>query len=83
MLARCWTGKAKNVQVLHNAWDIIANNGLEDCTIKYVGDVSFLFEWNSKDIATRSMGENLVWMQQWFNEVKPWEDNGDSHGDCQ
>ncbi|GJZ03380.1 putative RNA-directed DNA polymerase, eukaryota, reverse transcriptase zinc-binding domain protein [Tanacetum coccineum] len=37
---------------------------------QYVGGVSFLFEWNSKDIATRSMGENLVWMQQWFNQEK-------------
>ncbi|PWA69137.1 hypothetical protein CTI12_AA284990 [Artemisia annua] len=77
---RCWTGKAKNVQVLHNAWDIMANNGLEDCIIRYVGGLTFLFEWNSKDDANRSMEENMCWIQQWFNDVKPWEEKGELHG---
>ncbi|GJR07733.1 nucleotide-binding alpha-beta plait domain-containing protein [Tanacetum coccineum] len=31
----CWSGKAKNIHVLQNAWDIMANNGLDDCKLKY------------------------------------------------
>ncbi|GJZ79424.1 nucleotide-binding alpha-beta plait domain-containing protein [Tanacetum coccineum] len=27
----CWVGKAKNYQVMQNAWDITKNNGLSDC----------------------------------------------------
>ncbi|GJT82210.1 nucleotide-binding alpha-beta plait domain-containing protein [Tanacetum coccineum] len=30
-LEKCWVGKAKNIQVLQNAWDIMKNNGLVDC----------------------------------------------------
>ncbi|GJW13487.1 nucleotide-binding alpha-beta plait domain-containing protein [Tanacetum coccineum] len=40
----CWMGKAKNFQVLQNAWDIVRNNGLENCNVKYVGGLSLLFE---------------------------------------
>ncbi|GKB07712.1 hypothetical protein Tco_0835996 [Tanacetum coccineum] len=42
----CWSGKAKNIHVLQNAWDIMANNGLDDCKLKYVRGLSF---YNSAD----------------------------------
>ncbi|PWA42136.1 ATPase, AAA-type, core [Artemisia annua] len=47
-LEKCWVGKAKNFHVLQNAWDIVKNNGLVDCNVKYVGGLSLLFEWESK-----------------------------------
>ncbi|GJT38737.1 nucleotide-binding alpha-beta plait domain-containing protein [Tanacetum coccineum] len=30
LLEKCWTGKAKNFQVLQNSWDIVSNNGDND-----------------------------------------------------
>ncbi|GKA20845.1 nucleotide-binding alpha-beta plait domain-containing protein [Tanacetum coccineum] len=60
--------------------DNAARSILDSCTIKYVGGLSFLLEWNSKDTTTKSMEENLCWMQQLFNDVKPWEENRGSHG---
>ncbi|GJX08121.1 nucleotide-binding alpha-beta plait domain-containing protein [Tanacetum coccineum] len=50
------------------------------CNIKYIGGSSFLFEWSSKEIAFSSLEENKCWLQQWFTDVKPWEENGDLHG---
>ncbi|GKA30985.1 nucleotide-binding alpha-beta plait domain-containing protein [Tanacetum coccineum] len=66
----CWMGRAKNFQVLQNAWDIISNNGLVDCNVKYVGALSLLFEWNSKEAAIQSLEFNFVWLQQWFDDLK-------------
>ncbi|GJX34589.1 nucleotide-binding alpha-beta plait domain-containing protein [Tanacetum coccineum] len=76
----CWVGKAKNLQVLLNAWDIMTNNGLDDCKIKYVGGLFFLFEWISKDSALKSLEENKCWLQHWFNDIKPWEETGELYG---
>ena len=42
-LEKCWMGKAKNFQVLQNTWDIVRNNGLDECKVKYVGGLSLLF----------------------------------------
>ncbi|GJY65533.1 putative RNA-directed DNA polymerase [Tanacetum coccineum] len=79
-LENCWVGKAKNFHVLQNAWDIIDNNRLSECKVKYIGGLSFLFEWNSKDSALKSLETNKIWMQQWFDDLKLWEDNGASYG---
>ncbi|PWA63427.1 Serine carboxypeptidase-like 34 [Artemisia annua] len=65
----CWTGKAKNFHFLLNAWDIVANNGLDDCNIKYVGDS-----------ALKSLEENKCWLNQWFDDIKPWEEAGELSG---
>ncbi|GKB92857.1 putative RNA-directed DNA polymerase [Tanacetum coccineum] len=51
----CWMGKAKNYHVLQNAWDIVRNNGLEECNVKYVGGLSLLFEWETKEVASQSL----------------------------
>ncbi|PWA60658.1 nucleotide-binding alpha-beta plait domain-containing protein [Artemisia annua] len=79
-LESCWVGKAKNFHVLQNAWDVIKNNGLTECKVKYVGGLSFLFEWDSKETAIKSLEENKIWVQQWFDDLKMWEDNGESYG---
>ncbi|GJT80735.1 hypothetical protein Tco_1055077 [Tanacetum coccineum] len=67
-------------QVLQNAWDIVSNNGLVDCNVKYVGGLSLLFEWNSKEAAIQSLEFKFVWLQKWFDDLKLWEDNGDKVG---
>ncbi|PWA77095.1 hypothetical protein CTI12_AA228140 [Artemisia annua] len=41
---KCWMGKAKNFQFLQNTWDIVSNNGLDGCKVKYVGGLSLLFQ---------------------------------------
>ncbi|GKF30779.1 hypothetical protein Tco_0100577, partial [Tanacetum coccineum] len=79
-LERCWVGKAKNFEVLQNAWDIIKNNGLDDCNIKYMGGLTFLFEWPSREAAVKSLEANLIWIQQWFDDVKMWKADGESYG---
>ncbi|GJY01443.1 hypothetical protein Tco_0359595 [Tanacetum coccineum] len=76
----CWTGIAKNFQVLQNAGDIIENNGLVDCKVKYCGGLTLLFEWGSKDSARVCMEENMIWMTQWFENLKPWEENDSRTG---
>ncbi|GKD31669.1 nucleotide-binding alpha-beta plait domain-containing protein [Tanacetum coccineum] len=63
-----------------NAWDIITKNGLEDCKIKYVGGLSFLFEWPSFEAATKSLSANMLWLQQWFDVLKMWKDNDEAFG---
>ncbi|GJX83398.1 nucleotide-binding alpha-beta plait domain-containing protein [Tanacetum coccineum] len=45
--------------VLQNAWDIISNNGLVNCNAKYVGGLSLLFEWNSKEAEIQSLEFNF------------------------
>ncbi|GJU81119.1 protein CTR9 [Tanacetum coccineum] len=79
-LEGCWMGKAKNFQVLQNAWTILENNGLMECNVKYCGGLSFLFEWNSRETASKSLEANKIWLQQWFDDVKPWEEGGDDTG---
>ncbi|GKC64553.1 nucleotide-binding alpha-beta plait domain-containing protein [Tanacetum coccineum] len=79
-LDRCWVAKAKNFEILKNAWDIITKNGLEDCKIKYVGGLSFLFEWPSFEAATKSLSANMLWLQQWFDVLKMWKDNDEAFG---
>ncbi|GJX04073.1 hypothetical protein Tco_0189989 [Tanacetum coccineum] len=79
-LERCWVRKAKNFHVLQNTWDILENNGLSKCKVKYVGGLSFLFEWDSKETEVKSLEENNMWMQQCFDDIKIWEDNGESYG---
>ncbi|GJT15321.1 hypothetical protein Tco_0874027 [Tanacetum coccineum] len=66
-----WIGKVRNFEVIQNAWGIIKDNGLEDCNTKYLGGISFLFEWDSKSIARESMESNILWLGQWFDELKP------------
>ncbi|GKA48205.1 nucleotide-binding alpha-beta plait domain-containing protein, partial [Tanacetum coccineum] len=72
-------GTTKNFEVLQNAWDIIKNNGLDDCNIKYMGGLSFLFEWPSKEAAEKSLEANLIWIQQWFDDVKMWNEDGEPY----
>ncbi|GKC91855.1 nucleotide-binding alpha-beta plait domain-containing protein, partial [Tanacetum coccineum] len=80
-LDKCWIGKAKNFEVLRNAWEFVKSNGLEECKLKYLGGgLSFLFEWSSIDAAKDGLEANKVWLHQWFDDLKFWEDNGDSHG---
>nr|GEY55772.1 nucleotide-binding alpha-beta plait domain-containing protein [Tanacetum cinerariifolium] len=45
----------------------------EDKSIRYVGGLSFLFEWKSKDVAVKNIEDNRVWFQHWFDDIKPWE----------
>ncbi|GJZ61348.1 nucleotide-binding alpha-beta plait domain-containing protein [Tanacetum coccineum] len=73
-------GKAKNFHVLQNAWIILKNNGLVDCNIKYCGGLSFLFEWNSREVALESLEANKLWLQQWFDDIKPWEEDDNDIG---
>nr|GEX72797.1 nucleotide-binding alpha-beta plait domain-containing protein [Tanacetum cinerariifolium] len=79
-LERCWTGHAKNFQMIQNAWSVVENNGLADCKAKYYGGLTFLFEWPSKKVALKSLDENKLWLQQWFEGIKPWEDDRVSVG---
>ncbi|GJR68224.1 putative RNA-directed DNA polymerase, eukaryota, reverse transcriptase zinc-binding domain protein [Tanacetum coccineum] len=79
-LERCWVGKAKNFKVLQNAWNIVKNNGLNECNIKYMGGLTFLFEWPSREAAVKSLEANLICIQQWFDDVKMWKADGDSYG---
>ncbi|GJU79382.1 protein CTR9 [Tanacetum coccineum] len=60
-LEGCWMGKAKNFQVLQNAWTILENNGLTECNDKYCGGLSFLLEWNSRETASKSLEANKIW----------------------
>ncbi|GKC93171.1 nucleotide-binding alpha-beta plait domain-containing protein [Tanacetum coccineum] len=76
----CWTATAKNLRVLQNAWDIIQNNGLIDCKVKYCGGLSFLFEWSSKDVACECMENNKVWLEQWFDNVTSWDERNERVG---
>ncbi|PWA91164.1 nucleotide-binding alpha-beta plait domain-containing protein [Artemisia annua] len=76
-LEKCWAGKAKNFQVLQNAWNIVSNNGLDGCKVKYVGGLFLLFEWGSREEACQSLKENKSWLQQWFDDLKLWEQNYD------
>ncbi|GKD20158.1 nucleotide-binding alpha-beta plait domain-containing protein, partial [Tanacetum coccineum] len=78
-LDRCWVGKAKNFEVDQNAGDIIKNNGLDDCNIKYMGGLLFLFEWPSREAALKSLDAKLIWIQQWFDDVKTWKEDGESY----
>ncbi|GJS17046.1 nucleotide-binding alpha-beta plait domain-containing protein [Tanacetum coccineum] len=73
-LVNCWIGKAKKFEVVQNAWDIIKGNGLDECNTKYLGGLSFLFEWSSKEMALKSLKSNNLWLQQWFDDLKPWDD---------
>nr|GEV71960.1 nucleotide-binding alpha-beta plait domain-containing protein [Tanacetum cinerariifolium] len=77
VLECCWMGKAKNLQVLQNVWDIIENNGLINYKVKYYGGLSFLFEWSSKDAAKVCIEENNILLEQWFDNIKPWEEDND------
>lgn len=72
--------KQKKIQVLQNAWNILQNNGLGDCNVKYMGGLSFLFEWSSKEVAAESLLANNVWPHEWFDNVKMWENDGLSFG---
>ncbi|GJX14292.1 hypothetical protein Tco_0206050, partial [Tanacetum coccineum] len=55
-LENCCVGKAKNFHVLQNAWDILKNNDKSKCNAKYVGGLSFLFEWGLMEIKS---GKNI------------------------
>nr|GEU80135.1 RNA-directed DNA polymerase, eukaryota, reverse transcriptase zinc-binding domain protein [Tanacetum cinerariifolium] len=35
---------------------------------------------NSKDSAKSCMENNIIWLQQWFDDIKPWEDSSESCG---
>ncbi|GJY67857.1 nucleotide-binding alpha-beta plait domain-containing protein, partial [Tanacetum coccineum] len=61
-LESCWSGEAKNLQVLQNTRDIIESNGLVDCKVKYYGGLSLLFEWGSKDEAKDLRMGRLTWV---------------------
>ncbi|PWA81814.1 nucleotide-binding alpha-beta plait domain-containing protein [Artemisia annua] len=76
----CWIGEAKNFHVLQNAWSIVHNNGLDGCNIKYLGGLSFIFEWGAKDVAIKSLEENKVWLHQWFDNIKLWDNKCGSYG---
>ncbi|GJX47692.1 nucleotide-binding alpha-beta plait domain-containing protein [Tanacetum coccineum] len=76
-LEKCWVGKAKKFQVLQNAWDIMKNNGLADCNVKYVGGLLLLFEWESKDAAHESLESNKIWLMQWFDDLQLWDEKVD------
>ncbi|GJW74500.1 putative RNA-directed DNA polymerase, eukaryota, reverse transcriptase zinc-binding domain protein [Tanacetum coccineum] len=69
-----WTSRGKNFQDLQNAWDIMDSNGLVDCKIKYYGGLSLMLEWPSKEMAWACIEENLTWLNQWFDSLKPWDD---------
>ncbi|GKC44027.1 putative RNA-directed DNA polymerase, partial [Tanacetum coccineum] len=79
-LERSWMGKAKNFHVLQHAWIILENNGLVDCNIKYCGGLSFLFEWNSREVDLESLEANKIWLQQWFDDIKTWEEDDNDIG---
>ncbi|GKD93112.1 nucleotide-binding alpha-beta plait domain-containing protein [Tanacetum coccineum] len=79
-LEKCWVGKAKNIQVLQNAWDIMKNNGLVDFQVKYIGGLSLLFELDFKDAACESLKSNKIWLMQWFDDLNLWEENSDPSG---
>ncbi|GJU96961.1 nucleotide-binding alpha-beta plait domain-containing protein [Tanacetum coccineum] len=79
-LEKCWIGNAKNFHVLQNSWDIVINNGLEGCSVKYVRGLSLLFEWSSREEARQCLNENKIWLHQWFDDLKLWEYNDISCG---
>ncbi|GJS77740.1 nucleotide-binding alpha-beta plait domain-containing protein [Tanacetum coccineum] len=76
-LEMCWISQAKKLYVLQNDWDIMHNNGLGDYNVKYIRGLSLLFEWSSKEVVNKSLEENGVWLQQWFKNIRMWDD--DSH----
>ncbi|GKB73644.1 nucleotide-binding alpha-beta plait domain-containing protein [Tanacetum coccineum] len=76
-LEMCWISQAKKLYVLQNEWDIMHNNGLGDYNVKYIRGLSLLFEWSSKEVVNKSLEENGVWLQQWFKNIRMWDD--DSH----
>ncbi|GKD63243.1 nucleotide-binding alpha-beta plait domain-containing protein [Tanacetum coccineum] len=69
-------GRQSEPKVITIKEDKYLRSRLENC---WVG-LSFLFEWNSKDSALNSLEANKIWMQQWFDDLKLWEDNGASYG---
>ncbi|KAJ9551049.1 hypothetical protein OSB04_015094 [Centaurea solstitialis] len=57
---------------LGNVRNICKVAGLSDCAIKYLGGLSVLFEWSSKEAAEKALQANKNYLSNWFLEVKMW-----------
>ncbi|GJW09474.1 RNA-directed DNA polymerase, eukaryota [Tanacetum coccineum] len=69
--------KAQCIRIIE---DNSLKSRLELGNVKYVGGLSLLFEWETKEVASQSLEANSFWLQQWFDDLKLWEDNGEAVG---
>ncbi|GKC74519.1 hypothetical protein Tco_1120402 [Tanacetum coccineum] len=44
-----------------------------------MGGLLFIFEWPSKEAAEKILEANLIWIQQWFDDVKMWKEDGEPY----
>ncbi|GJT96692.1 reverse transcriptase [Tanacetum coccineum] len=52
--------------IVEDVWKVWQRSG---------GGLSFLFEWASKEAASKSLLANNLWMQQWFDNISLWNPN--------
>ncbi|GKC55650.1 nucleotide-binding alpha-beta plait domain-containing protein [Tanacetum coccineum] len=73
--------KISHPHPLHLDEDPYLKSRLKRCwTAKYIGGLSFLFEWESKESTSKSLEANMLWLQNWFDDLKLWEDNVEQVG---
>ena len=69
-LDKCWISKTTSIDHLRNIHDLLKEDGLGDCKIQYVGGLSVICEWKSREIAMRSLDANKERLKHCFSDIK-------------
>ncbi|KAJ9549100.1 hypothetical protein OSB04_021643, partial [Centaurea solstitialis] len=73
-LNNCWMGEVKNIDLLRNITYILKEDGMGSCKIHYLGGLSILCEWNSFELAKKSIKANKEMLNHWFSVVQLWKE---------
>ncbi|GKE09529.1 hypothetical protein Tco_1413080 [Tanacetum coccineum] len=79
-LKRCLLGKARNIHTLCNIWTLFKQEGLGRGIIHYIGGLSFICEWSSKQVAEDSLETNKVNLSSWCSNIDMWKEDTEPTG---
>ncbi|KAL4583360.1 hypothetical protein LXL04_007931 [Taraxacum kok-saghyz] len=74
-LKNCLVGEVKNIELLSKCMTIIHAYGLGECSIRYVGGLSVLLQFNNQVIADCFLRNQKVNWSAWFTWLKAWDDS--------
>ncbi|KAL4574766.1 hypothetical protein LXL04_021604 [Taraxacum kok-saghyz] len=70
----CLVGEVKNIEMLSKCMSVIHAYGLGECSIRYMGGLVVLLQFNSKAIAECFLNNQKENWSAWFVWLKKWEE---------
>lgn len=73
-LCRSVVGKVANPNILAGLQEAIIRKGVFDITIRFLGGLLVLMEFQSEEVMNSYL-DHISWLAQWFSELSIWKPN--------